>query len=699
MHRFIKLNIYQEFSKPELYKSILISFMEKKLFRAKIKIYFENQGTKDFRNSKKFWQFYKSSVKLRSDKSENEGPNLITYDGQSVSDPVEIVSIFNNFFTSIESVSLSSKDESHSFIDKHFNDLKKKNILKTNINGFSFKTVDESEVEKLFSNLSSSSSPGISDIHPKILKLIPHILIPIYTKLFNFCITTNTFPEEWKSAVVTPLYKNKGSRTDLNNYRGISILSPVSKIFEKLISHQITDYFENSNIFNDGQHGFRKGHSCETALHELLSDLNESRDKKLISLLLFIDFRKAFDTVDSELLLKKLFHYGFDNGALSLITNYFKNRNQVTKIGDNRSGVNNIKLGIPQGSILGPLFFLIFINDLPLYLNELKSKLFADDTTLYHESHDINHLLSDFSIKVRPMFDWCTKNRIDINWSKTYCMFVTDRRVSIPTHIELDMMENGVSIEVVDSFKLLGVIIDNKLNFNNHIAKLCLTINSKLFSINRLFYLCTSVKIQFFKTFILPYFDYCSSLFIYFNKNSLQKLCNKYYLCLFKLFKVEFSDLASLNEVNDYLHKRFGIYSFQHRLFSRISILSFKLLNFLDSPRILQKTMISNFISNIIEQPYSADNIKVLRNGKTIINSVSENISKHKQRTFKYFSAQLMSAIGSKNFDLQLPNFKYFVSLNINSIFNFFNDKICKYNLLFKKFDWVDSAPPDKSNT
>ena len=222
----------------------------------------------------------------------------------------------------------------------------------------------------------------------------------------------------------------------------------MSKIFEKLLARQISYYFESNNLMNEGQHGFRKGHSCETALHELISDINKARDKKLISLLLFIDFRKAFDTVDSNLLLTKLFHYGFDTNALKIVADYFTNRNQITKINSICSASNSIKLGVPQGSILGPLFFLIFINDLPPFLNKLKSKLFADDTTLYHQHSDIKQLIYEFTLYCRPLLDWCSFNRIDINWSKTFCMFITNKRVKPLTllHLALSILKQSQNL-------------------------------------------------------------------------------------------------------------------------------------------------------------------------------------------------------------------------------------------------------------
>jgi hypothetical protein len=154
----------------------------------------------------------------------------------------------------------------------------------------------------------------------------------------------NRFPIEWKSTIVTPLYKNKGANSDSNNYRGISVLPPILAI-------QISIYLNLNNILYSGQHGFRNGHSCETALHELISYLNENRNKRAISLLLFIDFRKAFDLVDSEKLLRKLFHYGFDNLAIEILKNYFKDRHQSVKYDKKLFPLMDVLLGVPQDSV------------------------------------------------------------------------------------------------------------------------------------------------------------------------------------------------------------------------------------------------------------------------------------------------------------------------------------------------------------
>ena len=640
----------------------------------------------DFKNSKKFWEFYKSSIKIRSDKSQSKSPNLLITDNVRTSDPEKISNLFNGFFTSIESISLTKNDKCIDFIDNLFNDLKKENRIRTSSFGFSFVRTSEYEVKKFIKEL-TFSSPGTSGINSKVLKLMPDTMVPIYTKLFNYCIVTKSIPDDWKSAIVTPLFKNKGESTDLNNYRGISVLSPISKIFEKILASQISNYFEEKKLFTIHQHGFRKSHSCETALHELISDLNSARDKKLTTLLLFIDFKKAFDTVDSSLLLSKLHHYGFDTEALILIADYFKNRLQVTKINNHLSSPKPMLLGVPQGSILGPLFFLIFINDLLEYLPDISSKLFADDTTLYCSSPELTIVTNKFSKTINQLLEWCSNNRLDVNWTKTFFMVVTNKRLKIPESFTY----NNIEIKCVKEFKLLGITIDYKLTFNTHISNVASSINSKLFSIKRIFYLSTSVKVQFFKTFILPYFDYCSTLSIYFSKAVIQRLCNKYFLCLNLLSKLDLSLFTNCNELNDYLQDKYNIPAFQHRLLQRLSIFSFKMLNFVSAPKILKEIIETKFQELKSQETNNADplfvpeNIRSLRNRNVIIYSQDAQ-SKFFINTFSYFSQTFLKCFKLDIFNLNYNQFFKEVATNINNICTSLINHFAKFNLVLKCF-------------
>ena len=202
--------------------------------KSKLINYFEKKGSKDFKNTKKFWEFYKSSVKIRSDKNRSHA-NLILEGDKQIIVPEDIATLFNNFFTSLESSSLAPNSDCDIFIKEHFSNLKNRKVFETSSSGFSFKDISISEVKKILKEL-PTSSPGTSGINSKILKLLPDIMAPVYTKLFNFCLATNSIPEDWKAAIVAPLYKNKGASTDLNNYRGISVLSPIAKVFEKILA-------------------------------------------------------------------------------------------------------------------------------------------------------------------------------------------------------------------------------------------------------------------------------------------------------------------------------------------------------------------------------------------------------------------------------------------------------------------------------
>ncbi len=422
-----------------------------------------------------------------------------------------------------------------------------------------------------------------------------------------------------------------------------------------------------------------------------MTDLNKIKDKRLIALLLFIDFRKAFDLVDAGKLLLKLFHYGFDNSSLELIKNYFSQRTQTVKFNNSSSSLESINLGVPQGSVLGPLFFLLFINDLA-FIIELICKMFADDTSLYDSDEDLDTLITKFKKKLEPFIDWCKYNKLDINWSKTFFMFVTNKRTKnkLPKQIVI----NGVQVEVVESFKLLGVTIDNKLNFTKYTSDLRKIINRKLFSIKRLFYLSTSVKIQFFKSFILPYFDYCLSLLIYFPKYTIQTLSNCFNNCLFMLFKFkiepEEENEISNENVTNFNNKlqQYGLFTFQHRLLNKILTFTHNIINNPNSPSELKSILRPENINNI---PYvdldASIKVMVLRSNRRIRNSV-ENSNKFNQLTFSYFFLRLKKIFINANFYLPLNLFKSELIVNMNSNFNKFISNFSKFNIDYKHYNF-----------
>ena len=411
-------------------------------------------------------------------------------------------------------------------------------------------------------------------------------------------------------------------------------------------------------MFFVGQHGFRANHSCETALHEVITNCLNNLDKKLINLLLFIDFKKAFDMVDSSLLIIKLLNYGFSNDAIELIKSYFIDRHQLIKLDNSYSNLSKLLLGVPQGSVLGPLLFLIFINDLPWYLNQIETTLFADDTTLLFCEDNFDRIISQYKNGLKKLNEWCNHNRLYINWSKTYIMVITNKRITVPNYVEFD----SVKVEIIDKFKLLGVLIDNKLHFNDYVNQQCISINKKLFAIKRLFYLPFEVKMQFFKTFILPYFDYCISLSIYYSTIALKKLCKSYYLCLKNLFNFRFTKYFSTvlqvpcshEEINTML-KEHNLFSFHHRMIYRISMFIHKVIYSKNAPKKLNEWLKISTINNI---KYS------LRSNNTKKIVLDRNSTKFGDLTFKNIFGRF---INKTEFILE-PNFKQFKSELIKKI-------------------------------
>jgi hypothetical protein len=443
-------------------------------------------------------------------------------------------------------------------------------------------------------------------------------------------------------------------KVNCDNYRGISLLSPFTKIFEKILSSQIISHFNKNGLFSQVQHGFRANHSCETALQSLLDNWKTLIDQNNLIVSLFIDFKKAFDLLDPHLLFLKLFHYGFDNNSLLLIKNFFSDRQQKVKVNCTSSSFLPILYGVPQGSTLGPLLFLIFINDLSFFLN-CTHTLFADDTTIYTSAEILPKAINNLKNTVDALLIWCNHNKMEINWLKTKAMIITSirrNRSEFPSALDLHN-----SVEVVEEFKLLGVLLDCKLNFSNHILNLKKSITKKLFIIKNMFHLSAAVRLQFFKSFILPYFDYCLSIFLYFNNKQIDELENLYNFCILKLFNIKLKFLNLSDKYN--LLKNMNLFPFKIRLFYRLSLFSYKKVNNL---------ILSEF--NILSEKPNYYNLRNTTKSIYIIPKVKTESGK---KRLSYLLPLFLNSVLRNSVYLSLKDFKFLICTNL---FQFINDFI-----------------------
>ena len=272
------------------------------------------------------------------------------------------------------------------------------------------------------------------------------------------------FPEEWTIAQVPPLHK-EGVWNDINNHRPISILHTLSKILEKHVANSLLKFLRDNNLIYNLQSAFRTSHSTETALIRLTDEILLNMDKDEVTGLVFIDFLKAFDTVDHKLLLRKLAIYGASDAAVSWIKSYLSNRKQFVKLGNQSSELLPIKQGVPQGSILRPVLFLLFVNDMPLNIFKSSMDIYADDTTISSSANwnEIPKLQEALLEDLKKVEKWSRTNSMYLNPSKTKAMLVVGKRLRKRFDGETSSLQlslNDKEIEIVRSHKLLGLKID-----------------------------------------------------------------------------------------------------------------------------------------------------------------------------------------------------------------------------------------------
>ena len=481
-------------------------------------------------NPKPFWTYIKSLRK------ENQGiPTLQTPSGipaaTNISKANTLVNQFTSVFTKEITETLPNLHSVHPEMPK----------ISFGLEG----------IAKLLSNINHTKAAGPDKLPARLLKETAHQIAPMYTHLFSQSYQHGLLPDSWTRSTVCPIFK-KGNRSLPENYRPISLTAIPCKLFEHIIVSKIWDHLNKHNIITNRQHGFRKGMSCETQLIEALHDwteiMNQGQDQIDVILL---DFSKAFDSVPHQRLLHKLKSYGIRHHTLNWINAFLTNRTHQVLVNGSHSETQIVTSGVPQGTVLGPLLFLLYINDIENNLTS-KIRLFADDSALYRK---IDTLADSHSLQqdILRLQDWADKWQMKFNIKKCKLLRITKRTKNIirfkylmhtPTspsntrhppqtstaadnilNLDSSLSSNSIVLDEVKSDKYLGVILDNKLSFNQHIDEIVNKTTKLLNLCRRNLHMCDHhTKEIAYKTIVRPHLEYASTAWNPYTARNIDKI-------------------------------------------------------------------------------------------------------------------------------------------------------------------------------
>ena len=422
----------------------------------------------------------------------------------NITEKSEIANSFNTFFTQVGPKLANNIDIP---LGKSHSDY----LTKPSNSTFNFQNIEETDIIQIIDNLPNKTSRGNDDLSYQFIKRIKISLTKPLSIIINQILNSGIFPEKLKIAKVIPIHKKDDNKL-FNNYRPISLLPVMSKIVEKCIYKQLYDYFQKNNMFYAHQYGFRTGHCTEYAALEIIDRVTTQLDINNIPLNIFLDLSKAFDSLDHAILLYKLKYYGVTGTPLQLIKSYLTDRNQFVQIDNTQSSILHLKTGVPQGSILGPLLFLIYINDFPCASTYFSFIMYADDTTLSSTLPNIKNSRDQIiaeqliNTELNKIDVWLRCNKLSLNISKTkYMLYSMPQKQTQHLSIKL----GTTSIDQVYHFNFLGIVINSNLKWENHVNNIsykCIRVIGILNKLKKV--LPTRIKLLLYNTLILPHLTY-----------------------------------------------------------------------------------------------------------------------------------------------------------------------------------------------
>ena len=583
--------------------------------------YYNNLNINNIIDNKKFWKTIKPC--FAENIHSNETITLVDK-GEIITNNGKVANVLNHFFSNI--VDILEIPENNEIINEsdHIEDKVEKAIVKYNIhpsivkiknsrideNNFCIRHTKINDVAEIIQSIEVNKATPKEGIPPKVIANNCDILAPILCNDINSGIDDNKFPDTLKYADINPSYK-QDDRHNKGNYRPVSLLPVISKVYEKVLYGQINEYFEP--ILSPIQCGFRKGHGVQNCLLVLLDKWRRALDNKQSAGLLTTDLSKAFDCIRHDLLIAKLHAYGVSIKSLRYIYDYLSDRRQRVRVNNSYSEWENIKYGVPQGSILGPLLFNIFLRDLFMFTDEYDIVNYADDNTPYVCEGNVNNIIFTLENVASKLFLWIKQNYLKANPDKSH-LLLSDKEDRI-IKIQSDIIQN------TNSIKLLGINFDSDLKFNTHVTNICKKASQKVHALARISgFMSQNKLIIVMKAFILSQFNYCPLVWMFYSKEVNNRINHIHERAL----RIAYRDTGSTFKE---LLVRDGSVTIHHR---NLQILVTEIFKFLKgiSPKIMEDVFkVSERIYNLrSDVSFTTNNISTMNYGQQSISYLAPRI-------------------------------------------------------------------------
>ena len=498
-----------------------------KIIRSAKENYCKSELKQHAGDKKKTWNILNS---MMGKNTQSHLPAMMNFDDKALSSNLDIAEEFNKYFCNLPlNLAQNVPQSSISF----------ETYLPEPVQ-FSFYLYPTTQIEiKSVIKELKKSSPGHDDIDIRVIKECCDEISPFLEYIINKSFRIGCFPSQLEIAQVVTVHK-KGDKLDNKNYRPISILPAISKIFEKIMAIRLLNYLTCHSLLTNCQFGFRPKYSTELALHKITQQIYNAIDNKKIHVNIFCDLAKAFDTIPHSILLTKLFAYGIRGPAHQCFASYLRHRKQYVKYNNAVSKPRDITTGVPQGSILGPLLFLVFINDLPRSSNDLEFLIFADDTAISVEGHDSRQVQHTIDTELPQVHSWLISNKLTLNINKTHYMVTHPSRAKSSIRIKI----NNIELEEVKETKFLGVTIDNNLHWKSQIQDIKVKISKIVGVIHKVKKQMDRESLkQIYMSLMYPHLLYCSSVW-----------GGAYQTCLQDLFVTQKKAVRAITNSQKYEH-------------------------------------------------------------------------------------------------------------------------------------------------